>query len=155
MFGHRYFGSRYYGPRYWGDGGSAPPPPVVVTSTQGAGPGFNLFGQPHQAAKQRDRSREEIEDEIRAALDRGAEAETKRERREAMREVKEIVADIAAPPPPEMVALVREMESVAQFATGAVAYLDAMRTLLAQEHAQLVADERDDAEAILLMMEML
>lgn len=152
MFGHRYYGRKYYGARYWGDGGSGPPPPpVIVAPTQGMGPGWNLFVPPH--TKRIDRSREEIEDEIRSVLDRADVAETKRERREAVREIKEIVADVAATPSPNIAAMVREMESAAQFHAGAIAYLDAVGKLLASERAQELANEQDDYEALLLIME--
>lgn len=142
MFGHGYFGSGYFGPGYFGPSSGLVRPP-----TQGAGPGWNLF----HPVSERKRKADTLEADLRRAFERADEAETPRETKAAVRELKQTAAKVIAAAETisdtELTALAGALASLAKMEVGIVAYLENMRAIIKQSRKQ----EADDQDAMLLM----
>ncbi len=114
----------------------------ATAPAQGMGPGFNLH-----PTFTRKRKREDLAEDVQAAFDRANEAETPKERREAVNALKRVVANVIAEP--DYAAIAQSLKALQQFQMSAVAYLDAVGKIIAAEKAQ----EQDDLEAFLLIAE--
>lgn len=156
MFGHRYYGRRYYGARYWGDGGSGPPPPPVVTAaTQGAGHGWNLFGQPHQPS--RVRTYDSIEADIERALEAAEEAQSPRAKRQAVKELRDVTQGAIAEArandesAQSLTRMTQSLDRALRLEMSASALLRNVREVLEQERLM----QEDDLQALMLIAELL
>ena len=110
------------------------------------GPGWNLFQHGHQ--KPVDRAREEIEEELRDALDemRGT---GKRKRLEIARDIRPVVREAAASP--EFAPMAIDLDRLLKAQISADTFLKRLQALLAKQSADAMAQQMDDEEAFLLM----
>lgn len=139
------------------DLGTAPPPPVVIESTQGMGPGWNLFGQPHQPSKTY--VHDTIEADIHRALEAAEEAQSPRAKRQAVKELREVAQSVITEAKAasddaggqHLTRIAQSLERAMRLEMSATALLRNVREALELERLQ----QEDDAEALMLIAELI
>src|SRR6185503_18948850 len=122
-------------------------PDVVTEPSQGMGPGWNLC-HPPRPQREPNRAREEIEAELIAAFDIASGAETHKERKEAVRELKSAAREFVREAGPERAQAAQELDRLMRVQMGADRLLKTMGEFIAREMAQ----SNDDEEAFLILM---
>lgn len=129
-----------------------PPVIVVVPSTQGGGPGWNLF----QALPDRKRKVDTLEAEIRSLLEKAEEAETPKEKRAIVKEIKAVAREIVAEAPKyrndvPLKLLADALDKLQSMEVSMVVYLDNAKKVIEAKRRQ----DEDDMEAITMIMRLI
>lgn len=151
------FGDIFVWPGH-GSGGTVTPPVVVPPTEDGPhGPGWNIT-HPHGFKRKRDTRLERIEESLLRAFDKVEDADSKKQRVEAVKDLKrEIVAVVETQTgDDEQFAALAEAFRQAQFVQLSLqAYIEKVGSIIEEWRLNWLAQDRDDLEAAMLMMELL
>lgn len=128
--------------------GVGSPAPAVATSTQGMGPGWDLFH--HQPA--RIREADTIREDIERALAKAEEAQSPKAIRDAVKELKATASVVveSAKAAPHLARMAQNLERVLRMQQSAGALMKDMRDIMERERVQ----EQDDLEAFMILAEL-
>lgn len=131
-------------------------PPVVVETGHGIGPGWNLF-HPPTIRRERDRRVEEIEETLLKALDKVEDASSKKQRVYAVKELKKEIAAVVTTQSDDLqfAALSGALRQAELTQLSLAAYIEKINAVVDEWRLNWLAQDRDDLETAMLMMELI